>query len=301
MLDVDVALSQVVEEKHRLADLDLVHVLVEPRELPALPTVAVRVMRITADPKATLPELRRVIEADEALASKILRFSNSALYGRVGTVSTLHGAITALGFLTVRWLAITASAHTLFRKSAVHDSDHGVLWQHSLKCAIGSRLLAKRIDLGPNQLEEAFLAGLLHDIGKLVVLEKIPGYISRFYEWCEALSLEFFEVEQDVLGTNHAEISRHIFKHWNIPSSLSDAVANHHSPELAKESKVLAQVLSTADRFFPMRELHGRSLTNEDLTMLPLMLEHGVSEKEVAELREKTEELYSEIADVLGA
>jgi len=301
VLEVDVALNQIAAEKHELAELGIGRLLAEPRELPALPTVAVGVMRITADPKATLPDLRRVIEADEALASKILRFSNSALYGRVGTVSTLHGAITALGFLTVRWLAITASAHSLFRKSATHDSDHGLLWQHSLKCAIGSRLLAKRINLVPNQVEEAFVAGLLHDIGKLVVLEKAPGYISRFYEWCEALSLEFFEVEQDVLGTNHAEISRHIFKHWNIPSSLSDAVANHHSPESAKESKVLAQVLFTADRFFPMRELHGRSLTNEDLTMLPLTLEHGVSEKEVAELREKTEELYSEIADVFGA
>ncbi len=301
MLDVEVALNQVVEEKHRLADLDLVHVLAEPQELPALPAIAVRVMRITADSKGTLPELRRVIEADEALASKILKFSNSALYGRAGTVSTLTGAITALGFLTVRWLAVTASAHTLFRKDAKRNFDHKMLWEHSLKCAIGSRLLAKRVSLEGVQVDEAFVSGLLHDIGKLAILDKMPGYISRFYEWCEVLSLEFYEVERDVIGIDHSEVSRHIFKHWNFPPSLSDAVANHHSPESAKEGKVLAQVLCSTDKFFPMRERHGELFTSEELAELPLMLEHNVSEKDVAELRDKTEELYFEIAELLGA
>jgi len=301
MVDVDVALNQIVAEKHRLADLDLVHVLAEPQELPALPAIAVRVMRITADSKGTLPELTRVIEADEALASKILKFSNSALYGRGGTVSTLKRAITALGFLTVRWLAVTASAHTLFRKDAKRNSDHKMLWEHSLKCAIGSRLLTKRISLNKVQVDEAFVAGLLHDIGKLAILDRMPGYISQFYDWCEVLSLEFFEVERDVIGTDHSEVSRHIFKHWNFPSSLSDAVVNHHSPESAKEGKVLAQVLFTVDKFFPLREHPENLFTSEDISELPLMVEHSVSEKDIADLRDKTAELYFEIADLLGA
>ena len=300
MLELDLAKEQMAEERERLAELDIARLLDEPKELPALPMIATRVMQITSDPKATLPELRRVIETDEALASKLLRFSNSALYGRVGTISTLTAAITALGFLTVRWLAVTASAHTLFRGTAKQDSDHFALWEHAIRCAIGSQLLAKRLaqDIAA---EEAFVAGLLHDIGKLAILEIIPGYISRFYKWGEALSLEFFRVEMDVIGIDHSEVSGHIFKHWNFPSSLSDAVANHHSPESAKHSKPLAQVLFTMDKFFPLSCCWDDPLSSEELMMLPLMRERNIGEQDIADLRERTEELYFELSDVLGA
>ncbi|MBN1593486.1 MAG: HDOD domain-containing protein, partial [Candidatus Coatesbacteria bacterium] len=148
MLELDVAKKQMAAERKRLEEVELLKALEEPKELPALPSIAAQVMRITSDPKASLPDLRKVVEMDEALTSKILRFSNSALYGRIASISTLTAAISALGFLTVRWLAVTASAHTLFRGTSQQTCDHLALWKHACRCAIGSQLLAKRLAHG---------------------------------------------------------------------------------------------------------------------------------------------------------
>ena len=298
MLDVEVAHAQMAEDRRNLAELDMVQALAEPKELPALPAIAVRVMQITSDPRAKLPDLKRMIETDEALALKVLKFSNSALYGRAGRVSTLTAAITALGFLTVRWLAVTASAHTLFRKGGGHDSDHTALWEHSLKCAITSRILADRIG-GGQDIEEAFVAGLLHDIGKLAILDKIPGYISRFCQWCDALSLEFSQVELDVIGVDHSEVSGHVFELWNMPASLSDAVSHHHSPQTAKVSRAMAEILWTANEFFPMESCGHPSPSDEDLAALPLMLQHNMNERDAAAIKEETMSRYSELSDLL--
>lgn len=299
MPDVEVVLNEIAAEKHRIADMNLVNVLAEPKELPALPTIAARVMQLTSDPKATLPELRSLVETDEALASKILRFANSALYGRIGTIETLSNAISVLGFLTVRWLVVTTSAHTLFRKTGKHENDHKLLWEHSVRCGIGARLLAKRLSLGHGG-EEGFLGGLLHDIGKLVILEKLPGYISQFCAWCEALSMEFWELENDVIGIDHSKISGHLFKKWHIPEPLSDAVANHHTPQDAKENRPMAEVLNVINQFFPLKDCGRAVLTSQELAELPLLSKNHVSEQEVDELRDKTEEAYWEIADLFG-
>jgi len=298
MLDVEVAREQMAEERSKLEELQIVQALAQPKELPALPAIAVRVMQITSDPKAKLPDLKRMIETDEALASKVLKFSNSALYGRAGRVSTLTAAITALGFLTVRWLAVTASAHTLFRKSGGGDPDHAGLWEHSLKCATTSRILAKRIGTGQD-IEEAFVAGLLHDIGKLAILDKLPGYISRFCQWCEALSVEFSQVEVDVIGVDHSEVSGHVFELWNMPPSLSDAVSHHHSPEMARVNRSMAEILWTANEFFPMEGCGHPSPTDEELATLPLMLKHNMNERDVAAIKEETMTRYSELSDLL--
>ncbi|MCD6326329.1 HDOD domain-containing protein [bacterium] len=296
-MEADIAREQMNKERDRLAEMGIVRVLSETHELPALPSIATRVMQITSDPKATLVELRAIIETDESLASKILRFANSALYGRVGMVTTLTSAINLLGFLTIRWLVVTTSAHTLFRRGGKPDNDHIRLWEHALKCAIGARLLAKQ--LSALRIEEAFICGLLHDVGKLVIMEKLPGYLTTFCKWGEALDIEFYEVEADVIGIDHCEVSGSVFENWHFPEVLAEPVANHHTPERAKQNGQLAHILCTIDKVFPLRDCTGDAPPADELAALPFMLEHSITESEIAKLLADADDVYGEMADLL--
>lgn len=296
MIELELAQRQMAEEKAKLARLDVVKLLSAPEELPALPPVAVRVMEITANPKATLFELKSVVETDEALAAKILKFANSPLYARVGRITELSAALVTLGFLTIRSLVVTTCAHTLFRKGGSYTSDDLLLWEHSVRCAIAARAMADR--LGYKRQEEAFVAGLLHDIGKLVILDAVPGYLSRFCEWSVALGREFWEVEMEVIGLDHTKVAEHIFSKWRFPLELSEPVCRHHMPDLASENRPLAYIVSTANSLFPVENCVVAVLSDEQIAQLPFARQNSLSPQQIAELRETADGLYRESAEL---
>ena len=197
-----------------------------------LPQTAIipTLMRMTANLNTDVKDLARILSSDPALTAKILHLSNSAFYGRQGTITSLREAVMVLGFYTIRTLAVSASAYSLFRRKENHDYEQE-LWRHSLAVAIGARLVARRV--GSRQIEEEmFLAGLLHDIAKLILLQEYPDvYLPVLREAVES-GRGHLIVESARLGFTHGDLGAIVLDQWGFPSRIIGIVRRYHVPDL---------------------------------------------------------------------
>jgi len=224
---------------------DLKALVSDIKELPTLPQVAVTLMDLLDDPNTGAPQINRVMARDPALASKILRLVNSAYYGLSNKVSSLNQAIVILGFKTVKSVALSASVMGLFKgPSENRRFDRALFWKHSIACACVARLVArKQKGLDP---ETAFSAGLLHDIGKLVLDHYVPGDVEAIVESARKKQASFLAAEKEILSTDHAEVGRWVAEKWGLPKELVGAIAYHHDLASASDKTIVA-VIQFAD------------------------------------------------------
>jgi HD-like signal output (HDOD) protein len=214
-------------------------------DLPPLPQVASQVLRVSADPDANAEDLRKVIAMDQALTSQILKISNSAMFGMVREVTTLTQAIMTLGFSTIKSVVIASSAKNLYHRGTVGLQER-LIWEHALVSAIASRSFAKSLRFP--RIEEAFIGGLLHDIGKSVLGVKFPeryGMLLRSVYNKEGVGLN---LELDTFGFDHAMVGEALVSQWNLASSLQSAVRWHHDPIHAQgDHRELAAIVALAN------------------------------------------------------
>ena len=148
-------------------------IIMTTRDLPAMPQVAAKVLELSSDPDTSAQRLQQVIADDQAMTARILKIANSAMYSCSRRVKTLTEAIVMLGFNSIRSLVVTSAARNLYNTNSSRTGlKERLLWEHSIGAAFACRILAA--EYAPNLTEEAFLAGLLHDIGKLVLNQKAP-------------------------------------------------------------------------------------------------------------------------------
>lgn len=216
-------------------------VIKQIEHLPTLPQVVTRVLEMVDSPTIDSMKLSKVL--DQSLAAKILKVANSAFYGR-RKINSIHQAIVVIGFDAVKEIILTASLFHTF-----HDAQDvetlRPLWQHSLECALISKRLAWIYHY--EALDEAYFAGLIHDIGKLIIQQHFAAY----HQQIEALRLGGFdalEAEREVLGTTHADVGGKMALHWSFPENLAHAVAGHHEKQRPSQPK-LDRILHYADRF----------------------------------------------------
>lgn len=199
-------------------------------ELPSMPHVVSKVLELLADPNRGMHELVKVLSRDPSLVARLIRVSNSALYGRGQETTTLDQAVVRLGANTVRSLVMATSMRSLF---PLEKSRIGVwgqsLWEHSLECGLAARgaALAARY---PDP-EEAFVAGVLHDIGKVVILLNRPEEYGRILKEQGPAWSDSARAERRVLGFDHAEVGELLLGKWQMPGNLQAAVLGHHDPE----------------------------------------------------------------------
>lgn len=203
-----------------------------------MPHVTVQVMRLVDDPRASTRDFERVITQDAALAAKVLRMANSAYYGGNGRITTVSRAIAVLGMNTIRTIVMSLTFHAMVharqRKSRFNRQEY---WRHSLATAIAGRVLArlKRSKWD----EEVFLAGLLHDIGKLIADQFLPEemdvFISRSMEMTSGTPEEVLALETKVLGVTHTELGDFAAQKWNLPAAIRTGIACHHDPSQAEK------------------------------------------------------------------
>jgi putative nucleotidyltransferase with HDIG domain len=198
-------------------------------------------MSLVENPSTSAEDLRNAIDRDPAVAARILKVANSSLYGFARAIETLQHAITLLGFRTVRNLVMAASLRQTFKHFGLAEK---LIWEHSAIAGAVALCLAKLPGVGVDP-EEAFTAGLLHDLGKIALNngshESYTKVIARVYN--EGVS--FVDAERDVFGFDHAELGACVARKWRLTECLEMTIRHHHDPEaLAKleprESKLTA-------------------------------------------------------------
>ena len=200
--------------------------------LVSLPEVCLRVNEMLDEPAVTASDLGNVISQDTSLTARLLKIVNSSYYGFQAKIETVSRAVTVVGLRELRGLVIAASAVETFSNVPDEILNKVRFWRHSLYCGVIARLLAEQCHVLHS--ERLFVAGLLHDIGKLVIAQRLPIETQKISLQAESESRSEFEVEQDVLGFNHAEVGGELMLAWNMPETLFESVAYHHAPQNAE-------------------------------------------------------------------
>lgn len=213
-------------------------------DLPPMPQVAQKARQVISNPDSSFKDLAKVIETDQAIATKVLRMANSAYYGSVGTVSSVQQASVVLGTKTlIELLNLACASGPLSKTLKGYELESGDLWKHSLAVAAGSRIIAKkRSELA----EDAFSAGLIHDVGKLILDPYILEMKETFENAVQKGKESFFIAEKNVFGFDHGEIASEVCDKWQIPQHLSQAIRHHHNPSNSN-GNILAHIIHIAD------------------------------------------------------
>ncbi len=214
--------------------------------LPLLPGVVTEVLSLPEDSPGGVRDYERIIQRDAALAAKILRTSNSAYYGGAGDVTDLNQAIARLGIGATRATCIAAGFYSSLNFRNIHKRfSISNYWQHSLGVACTSKLLAMLTK--QSVPEQAFLAGLLHDIGKLAFCMFLPVQATQVYDLMENQHITQYEAEQSILEFTHQEIGKRVSSRWQIPSMYHKPVSQHHNPMDFGEPDSLTVIVHIAD------------------------------------------------------
>ncbi len=197
--------------------------------LPPLPGTALKLINIIGDPTSTVDDLVEVVKYDQVVTGQVLKLCNSAFFGLSRKITSLNDAMLCLG--TVKVLQMVMSVHTnslLSKEQSGYGLDPGVLWRHSVAVALASSLFAQRVKL-PN-VNLVFTAGLLHDIGKVVLNEHVGEKFAEIVQRVNDDQVSFTEAEIEVLGYSHEQIGGMIAENWKLPDTIVRCVQYHHSP-----------------------------------------------------------------------
>lgn len=208
-------------------------------DLPTLPSMMATITRLMQDPRTSAEELGRAISADPSLVSKVLKLVNSAFYGFPGRIGTITQAIVILGFSTIRNVVLTTSVLKAFGKGGTAGVDVGRFWEHSLLTGAIARALA--MEREANFIEETFIAGLLHDMGRIVLSQKLPAEFEKVLKAKRDSGLPQLEAEQAVLRLTHGDIGGWLARKWNLPLPYVEVMRLHHFPLLALEQENILQ------------------------------------------------------------
>lgn len=222
-------------------------------EIAAIPQVVMKVLDMTSNTRATTQELEDVIGQDQGLTSKVLTLANSSYYGLPRRVSSLRETVMFLGFRAIRNIAMTASCYNMFiGKSDSQSLLKRRIWRHSVDSSLFTRLVCSYAsDVVP---DEAFAAGLLHDIGKAVLEQYYPQAMLQVIHAAERLGIRHYEAEEQILGFNHADVGLALAIHWNLPTALAEAIGYHHYIPAAVNAPKLVAVVAIASDISNMLE-----------------------------------------------
>ena len=215
-----------------MSSKELSRIIRNIRDLPTLPRTILKITETINHPKSSASDLAGIITNDQVLTARLLRLVNSSFYGFPQKISTVTTAIVLLGFDAIRNLLLTSSVFDLFSnnkktKTAVMDA----YWDHSFGCALGAKVIGEFLRY--EKVEELFVAGLLHDIGKIVEMIFLPDGFSSVASMVNEQNILFITAEERVLGYTHAEIGKLLAEKWNLPPKLIHIIACHHDPGLA--------------------------------------------------------------------
>lgn len=197
-------------------------------ELPTIPNVAARALKELADANTNAQALGRIIEQDQGVTGRILKISNSAMYRRGRKTTNVQQATMVLGFANLKTLVITASSRMIYKRFGKLEEE---MWNHSVACALAAHLIAR--SRAPKLRDEAFVAGLMHDVGKVVMNNGDREKFLQSVVQAQQSETRSFEAEQEIFGFSHVDVGALLVRRWELSESLEQALLFHHEPELA--------------------------------------------------------------------
>lgn len=206
---------------------DIDSLLAQIKSLPTLPTVYYQLLDIMNNPMVVSKEIAEVISYDQSTALRVLKAANSPMYSIYGGVSNITQAIAYLGFSEIKNLVIAITIFDFFDKHFQGNLINPIeFWKHSIATGIIARLIGKYLNV--KNLEDFFLAGILHDIGKIAMLHLIPEKYSKAMEYSIENNVSHHEAELKILGFNHTVVGETLATKWNLPQDLVSVIKNHH-------------------------------------------------------------------------
>lgn len=209
------------------------------------PLIYDRLVRVINDPRSGSADIGTVISDDQGLTVRLLKIVNSALFSFPRRIDTVAQAVTVVGTSQIRELAFATSVMTMFGDVPRELADMDSFWHHSLACGVTARVMAghRRED----NVERFFVAGLLHDIGRLIIFMKAGKEAREAMEVANDEGISLHAAERRVLGCDHAQVGDALMERWNISGAFREAVAYHHAPRMATRFPVETAAVHVAD------------------------------------------------------
>jgi putative nucleotidyltransferase with HDIG domain len=265
--------------------------------IATLPEVTSRIIKTVEDPRSSATQLHKIVSHDPALVTRVLKVVNSSFYGLPGQIASIERAIVLLGLNAVKNIAVAASLGQLFRGVKLCDGFTAKdLWTHCVAVACASREIAKAMHV--TFVDEAFLAGMIHDIGLLVSLQTAPEQLQRVCAEVRKKNVSFCETERAMTGVDHQMLGAGLAEMWKFPRACQLVARHHHAPVgVQDEYKLLVGIVYMADTIC-CQEGHGFNLTalHQDLNEQGLG-DHAPDEAIIAQIRANLPTLL----DVAGA
>jgi putative nucleotidyltransferase with HDIG domain len=199
--------------------------------MPAFPKSVQQVVQLTSDINASAKDIVRVIECDPVMTVKILKAINSSFYGLPHKITSVQRAVVHIGMNTIKNIALGVAAMGMLKPNNKANFDTSKFLLHSLTTAAISKILAERMGLSSSQCSDCFVAGLLHDFGKVVFAEFMPAEFKLALEKSKEQQLPLHQTELEFIGLNHAQAGKMLAERWELSELLIDAVAEHHNLE----------------------------------------------------------------------
>lgn len=281
------------------------HAIQEISHIATLPEITLRIVELVESPTSTAQELHSVISHDPALCSRILKVVNSAFYGLPGQIASIDRAIVLLGLNAVKNIAVAASLVKLFRGGEMgpHFAARD-LWVHSVGTASAAKIITDKLGLGFP--DEAFLGGLIHDIGVMVELQfdrqKLLTVIEKLTPGPDGVPrADMLAVETEVFGANHQQFGEGLCRKWKFPVSLANITGNHHNPlDLPSEARTMACVVHVADRLAgEIKPGFRLDLTSTEISD-NVLAELRLSRERLEDIRSNLPEMLAEVKRLLG-
>jgi HD-like signal output (HDOD) protein len=271
------------------------------KSLGILPTVAIEIMKMMDDESSSAAEVESAIQSDPSLLAQVLRVVNSSFYGLPRQVASVKQAVVLLGRNVIKSIAIASTVNRLYRKGRTFEGlNPKDLWLHAIAVGCTAREIARQT--GEACPEEAFAAGMLHDVGVILEFQIFPREFEQILRtYREAPDETYREAERACIGTTHEELGGSLCRRWNFPETIEFTSAFHHRPWDAPESvRTMPSIVHVADAIVDqLSEVH--SLTVEVGSPSPNVMEFlGVTTHQFNDIKERVPDAIQEFAQILA-
>ena len=273
--------------------------LQQDSELSSLPEIFIRVSNLLDDENSSTVQIGQVVETDPSLTTRILKMVNSAYYGFPHTVSSISQAISILGRDRLRQILIGAVLGGVFgnmKNSVFQMEDY---WYHSVKTAILSRLLSKQSDLG-EESESLFTAGLLHQIGRLILAQKLPEQAQQVQQAVDEQGENIYQAEQRIFGFDHCQVGAAFIEQWGLPDLLIAVARYHNTPDQEDEFREEVRMVNLAKNISFIVEPFEPEDIAYALEDVPGWKSTGLDEEQIAEACRAADEQVYQVMESLG-